>query len=126
MTLSISKLVDVSRKRLPISAVSLTSLLLLDSSCFPGWIPDSLDSGLTNAASFVPVDDVVAAIICLSIHEQPANSATHLALHVPVHFLPDPEGCQRVLFRPGNRRNPRFRLIVCVTLGPRADSVHEQ
>ena len=113
--LSISKLVDVSRKRLPISTVSLTSLLLLNSLCFPGRIPDSLDSGLTEKCGQLRTsDDVVAAIIRLSIHEEAANSATHLALHVPVRFLPDPEGCQRVLLRPGERRNPRLRLIVFV------------
>ena len=89
MSLSISKLVDVSRKRLPISTVSLTSL------CFPGRIPESLDSGL--AAFFGQLrtsDDVVAAIIRLSIHEEAANSATHLALHVPVRFLPIAKGAR--------------------------------
>ena len=123
MSLSISKLVNVSRKRLPISAVSLTSLLLLISLCFPGQIPDSLDSGLTEKCGQLRAsDDVVAAIIFLSIHEEAANSVTHLALHVPVRFLPDPEGSQRVLLRPGERRNPRLP-----DLGPRAaDSVHEQ
>ena len=48
MSRSISKLADVSRKRLPISTVLLTSLLLLNSLCFLGRIPDTLDSGLTE------------------------------------------------------------------------------
>ena len=81
----------------------------------PGWIPDSLDSGLTEKCGQLRTsDDVVAALIRLSIHEEAANGATHLALHVPVHLLPDPKGGQRVLLRPGERRNPRLRLIVCV------------
>ena len=89
------ELVNVSRRRLPVSAVSLTSLLLLNSSCFPGWVPDSLDSGLTEKSGQLrTIDDVVSAIIRLSIHEEAANSATHLALHVPVYFLPDPEGAR--------------------------------
>ena len=102
-------------KRLPISAVSLTSLLQLNSSCFPGWIQGSLDSGLNEKCGQLRTsDDVVAAITRLSIHEEAANSATHLALHVPVRFLPDPERGQRVLLRPGERRNPRLRLVVFV------------
>ena len=70
MSLSISKLVDVSPQAPAISSVSLTSLLLLNSSCFPGWIPDSLDSGLTEKCGQLRTsDDVVAAMIRLSIHE---------------------------------------------------------
>ena len=135
MSLSISKLVNFSRKRLPVSVVSLTSLLLLNSSCFPGWVPDSLDSGLTEKCGQLRTsDDVVAAIVRLSIHEEAANSATHLALHVPVYFLPDSEGSQRVLLRPGERREPSppphclcsCRIRDAWDLGPRAaDSVHE-
>ena len=68
MSLSISKLVDVSRKRLPISAVSLTSLLLLNSLCFPGWIPDSLDSGLTEKCGQLRTSDDVVAAIITSVH----------------------------------------------------------
>ena len=39
MSLSISKLIDVSRERLPIPVALLTSLLLLISSFFRGWVP---------------------------------------------------------------------------------------
>ena len=113
MSLSISKLVDVSRKRLPILTVSLTSLLLLNSLCFPGQIPDSLDSGLTEKCGQLRT---IAAIIRLSIHEEAANSVTHLALHVPVRFLPDPKVGQRVLLRPGERRPPHC-LCSCVIRG---------
>ena len=45
MSLSISKLIDVSCERLPPAAL-LASLFLLNSWCFPGWVPNSLDSGL--------------------------------------------------------------------------------
>ena len=70
-------------------------LVVLNSFCFPGRIPESLDSGL--AAFFGQLrtsDDVVAATIRLSIHEEAAKSATHLALHVPVRFLPIAKGAR--------------------------------
>ena len=67
MSLSTSKLIDVSRERLPILAALLTSLLLLNSSCFPGWVPTSLDSGLTEKSGQLRTSDtLVAAIIRLS------------------------------------------------------------
>ena len=64
--------------------------------------------------------------------KQAANSATHLALRVPVCFLPDPEGGHKSPPPPGRAEEPSPPLIVCVaayfeTWGPReADSVHEQ
>ena len=110
--MSLSKHTDVSCERLPIPAALLSSLLLLNSSCFPGWVPNSLDSGLTEKGGQLRTsDNVVAAIIRLSVQKEAANSATHLAFHVPSYFLSNPGRGQRVLLRRGKRRNPRLRLM---------------
>ena len=136
MSLSISKLIDVSCERLPIPAALLASLLLLNSSSFPGWVPNSLDSGLTKKGGQLRTsDNVVAAIIRLSVQKEPANSATHFAFHVPSYFLSNPGRGQESPPPPGQAEEPSppphclcsNRLRGAWDLGPiTADSAHEK